>query len=335
VKLLDFGIAKLAQPVEAGLARTMTGALLGTPHYMSPEQCEGSRVVDHRSDLYALGCVLFQMIAGRRPFEGEGVGGIIGMHLHVPPPKLRARIPHLPVELDELVDRLLAKSPDDRPQTADETATALAELDELLAALPPPARGTVDTQAPTLVERDAQTMATRPPEPVQPAKPADPTRRRAFRLLAAMFGGSLVVVLALVVFRQTDRAELVAIGSASNAGGGTGSKHTDDPPHDASSTMGGTGNSANDHGGHRREPNFHKLFVDGHYKQVLDVCIKTGTLKADMNEPCAISACEVDDRVRAADWSRRLRGSVRDRVVKRCREHNIVLAPDEPRNTAE
>jgi hypothetical protein len=68
---------------------------------------------------------------------------------------------------------------------------------------------------------------------------------------------------------------------------------------------------------------------------VLDVCIKTGTLKADMNEPCAISACEVDDRVRAADWSRRLRGSVRDRVVKRCREHNIVLAPDEPRNTAE
>ncbi|MBL8622627.1 MAG: serine/threonine protein kinase [Myxococcales bacterium] len=126
VKLLDFGIAKLAAPGAA--SRTTTGAIMGTPLYMSPEQCEGARAVDHRTDLYALGCVLFEMVAGRVPFISDGVGGLIGMHLHVPPPRLRELAPDAPAELEAIVARLLAKAPDDRYQTADEVAAALARV---------------------------------------------------------------------------------------------------------------------------------------------------------------------------------------------------------------
>ena len=117
VKLLDFGIAKLTG--DGGVAHTTTGAIMGTPHYMSPEQCEGSRAVDHRADLYSLGCMLFQMITGRLPFEGDGVGGIIGMHLYVAPPALRTLAPDAPAAVEALVARLLAKDPAERPASAD------------------------------------------------------------------------------------------------------------------------------------------------------------------------------------------------------------------------
>ncbi len=137
VKLLDFGIAKLAAPGAA--SRTTTGAIMGTPLYMSPEQCEGARAVDHRTDLYALGCVLFEMVAGRVPFISDGVGGLIGMHLHVPPPRLRELAPDAPAELEAIVARLLAKTPDDRYQTADEVAAALARVAGVAITAPGPA----------------------------------------------------------------------------------------------------------------------------------------------------------------------------------------------------
>ncbi|HUQ03996.1 MAG TPA: protein kinase [Kofleriaceae bacterium] len=124
VKLLDFGIAKLA--ADGGVSRTTTGAIMGTPLYMSPEQCEGARQVDHRTDLYALGCILFEMITGRVPFVHEGVGGLIGMHLYVAPPELRSLAPEAPAEVEAIVARLLAKKPDERFQTADELSAALA-----------------------------------------------------------------------------------------------------------------------------------------------------------------------------------------------------------------
>src|SRR5690349_19619861 len=125
VKLLDFGIAKLATD-SAGVSATVTGAILGTPHYMSPEQCEGARVVDARTDLYSLGCMLFQMLTGQLPFDSPGIGGLIGMHLHVPPPLLRTRCPNASPELEAVIARLLAKSPDDRFQNAEAVATVLA-----------------------------------------------------------------------------------------------------------------------------------------------------------------------------------------------------------------
>ncbi|HVV83754.1 MAG TPA: serine/threonine-protein kinase, partial [Kofleriaceae bacterium] len=126
VKLLDFGIAKLAG--EGQVSQTSTGAIMGTPLYMSPEQCEGARLVDPRSDLYSLGCMLFQMIAGQVPFTSEGVGGLIGMHLFMPAPALRTMAPDAPPEVEALVARLLAKRPDERFQSAEELAGALGRL---------------------------------------------------------------------------------------------------------------------------------------------------------------------------------------------------------------
>jgi serine/threonine-protein kinase len=93
VVLLDFGIAKLAP--EDGGAATRTGIIMGTPDYMAPEQCMAAKLADHRADLYALGCILFHMIAGRVPFEGGGPGAIMAAHLGSPPPPLGkfARVP--------------------------------------------------------------------------------------------------------------------------------------------------------------------------------------------------------------------------------------------------
>ncbi len=128
-KLLDFGIAKLAGD---GLATTMTatGAVMGTPHYMSPEQCEGAGKVDHRTDLYALGCILFQMLTGRPPFVEEGVGQYIVAHVTKPPPAIDALAPGVPRAVAQVVSRLLAKRADDRF----ESASALVEaLDAALA----------------------------------------------------------------------------------------------------------------------------------------------------------------------------------------------------------
>src|SRR5262245_34907755 len=86
IKVLDFGIAKLASFVNSSGMLTHTGALLGTPDYMSPEQCRGAGAVDSRADIYSLGCILFEMVCGQPPFVSEGVGEIVGAHLHVPPP---------------------------------------------------------------------------------------------------------------------------------------------------------------------------------------------------------------------------------------------------------
>jgi len=112
-KILDFGIAKLTND-GGDRTRTRTGMVMGTPIYMSPEQCRGSGTVDHRSDIYSLGCVLFHLVAGRPPFDYEGVGEIISAHLREPPPAPSTFAKALPRAVDELVLRCLAKDPDAR-----------------------------------------------------------------------------------------------------------------------------------------------------------------------------------------------------------------------------
>src|SRR5262249_21629633 len=126
-KLLDFGIAKLSAD-EPGRTRTRTGVLIGTPIYMSPEQCRGKGTLDHRSDIYSLGCVLYHLITGRVPFDFEGVGEIIAAHLHEvarPPSELS---PGLPAGVDELVLRCLARAPEDRFQSMQELQAACDAL---------------------------------------------------------------------------------------------------------------------------------------------------------------------------------------------------------------
>jgi serine/threonine-protein kinase len=125
-KVLDFGIAKLAERGSA--THTRTGAVLGTPAYMSPEQCRGgSKVVDGRSDVYSLGCILYEMLCGSPPFVRDGMGDLIVAHVSEAPEPLHARVPTISVALDALVMQMLAKAPTDRPQTMEAVAGALTD----------------------------------------------------------------------------------------------------------------------------------------------------------------------------------------------------------------
>ncbi len=136
VCLLDFGVAKLVRDDGSFSAQaTASGVLVGTPAYMSPEQCKGSGQVDGRSDLYALGCVLYGMLAGRPPFLGEGGGDVIAHHIFVAPEPPSRHTTGVPPELDAVVMRLLEKEPGKRFQTARELGRALADLSDQLDSL--------------------------------------------------------------------------------------------------------------------------------------------------------------------------------------------------------
>lgn len=112
VKILDFGIAKLAR---TNVELTSASAIMGTPRYMAPEQCRGAGAVDDRADVYSLGVMLFEMVSGRLPFEGEGAGELIAQHLYKEPPALRPLAPDAPESLVILIESLLRKSAVDRP----------------------------------------------------------------------------------------------------------------------------------------------------------------------------------------------------------------------------
>ncbi|MGW2255175.1 protein kinase domain-containing protein [Kitasatospora sp. NPDC001660] len=123
-KLVDFGIAK---STDTRHDITATGILIGTPAYMAPEAFNGA--LDHRSDLYSLGCVIHEMAAGQHPFDGTGgFWRYAHQHAHDTPPRLRTLRPEVPLELEDLVVRLLAKAPDHRPATAQETARELRAI---------------------------------------------------------------------------------------------------------------------------------------------------------------------------------------------------------------
>jgi serine/threonine-protein kinase len=130
VKILDFGIAKLAGESALGAgSNTRTGSVLGTPVYMSPEQCRGLSTVDHRADIYALGCIMFEMVTGRHVFVKEAPGDLLVAHIHEVAPRASSFTPGIPAPLDDLIARMLAKDPGDRPLSM---AAVVAELEELL-----------------------------------------------------------------------------------------------------------------------------------------------------------------------------------------------------------
>jgi len=125
VKVLDFGVAKLLESDGAAGPATTVGRILGTPEYMSPEQCSGARV-DHRCDVYSLGCMLFEMIVGAPPFMSSRVRDVLASHKFRSPPSLAALIADTPLWLDGLVAGMLAKEPARRPQAMAEVAAILA-----------------------------------------------------------------------------------------------------------------------------------------------------------------------------------------------------------------
>src|SRR2546426_718945 len=121
----DFGIAR-AITVAAGGKLTETGIAIGTPGYMSPEQAMGSERVDGRSDLYALACVLYEMLAGEPPFTGPSAESVARQHVAAPAPHVSVMRPAIPPAIEEAIVRALAKTPADRFATAAEFVEALA-----------------------------------------------------------------------------------------------------------------------------------------------------------------------------------------------------------------
>jgi putative nucleotidyltransferase with HDIG domain len=166
VKVLDFGIAKLAAGASPGLGdeRTRPGLILGTPTYMSPEQCAGDRDVDHRSDQYSLALVLYEMLTGAPPFTGS-VGEVLASHAREIPVPARERDAAIPEGVSRALARALAKAPDRRFSTVKELVAALSA---------PPSE--------------------RPPSPT-PAEPASEARRAVERRQSAAVGHELAGIL--------------------------------------------------------------------------------------------------------------------------------------------
>jgi hypothetical protein len=157
ITLVDFGIA-VCKPGSADATRLTSDGLIGTPHYMSPEQAQGEQV-DARADLYALGCILFELLTATTPFEGSGFEVLLA-HMGRPIPSPSERNPAVPAIVDELLARLMAKRPDDRAPTAD---VVVAMIDEALAHLERSSSGAATTpRLPRAKRRTAATVKDRP-----------------------------------------------------------------------------------------------------------------------------------------------------------------------------
>jgi eukaryotic-like serine/threonine-protein kinase len=122
VKLLDFGVARL---IHEAVQLTAKGTVVGTPAYMAPEQAKGQTRLDTRADVFSLGCVLFECLTGRPPFEGVDAMVVLTKILLQKSPRLRTIRPDLPEALERLVDRMLAKHPDERPRDATEVESEI------------------------------------------------------------------------------------------------------------------------------------------------------------------------------------------------------------------
>ncbi len=173
VKVLDLGLARLnavPSPECAESVLTETGAVMGTPDYIAPEQVEQSNAVDVRADVYSLGCTLYHLLAGAPPFAGFSMGKKLACHLATEPPRLENVRPDVPAALGAVVRKMMAKRPEDRYQVPGEVAQALAALPEApprgvgAALVPPPAvpQAPIATLAP---QETAVSLARLAPEP--------------------------------------------------------------------------------------------------------------------------------------------------------------------------
>lgn len=160
LKILDFGIAKLRPELGGQSDATRTGALLGTPQYMSPEQALG-QPVDTRADLYSLGVVLFEGATGHRPFQADSLFELLKQHIEATPPRPASLRPELPPAFEQVIWRAMAKDKGHRFQSAAEMAQALSAVLPLLpdagmSAPPPPRSAPVPLQlAPTAAQTNA------------------------------------------------------------------------------------------------------------------------------------------------------------------------------------
>ena len=269
VKILDFGIAKVKDP-EDGEALTRTGAMLGTACYMAPEQIAGDREADHRMDIYACGIILYQMLAGRVPFDSTSVHTVIYKIMNEDPPPLSEFRSDLPAELEQMVRRAIERNRDHRYQTVADFANALTPYgsgrvvfgrgSQVPAA--PAAVGMAPTKASASIPAPEPTPQPEPPRPAHSTKaapPAAPPRR------ASTVGIVLLIVIPLLLLG------VIAFGVMAVVGGwafyaqderGTDVKPT---PRDASTT----------------QPDVKKIEIVRTYKVRVDTVPTGGTISID------------------------------------------------------
>jgi peptide/nickel transport system substrate-binding protein len=203
--LSDFGIVKLAESSENF---TQTGNTLGTPAYMSPEQVDSLPDIDGRSDIYSLGVVLYEMLAGQRPFEHDSNARLMLMHLTEPIPDIAAARPDLPPGLQAVMDKAMAKERTERYATAKEMIAALQQLARapVRPAVPPPPARPAETEAeaaPEAAAADQPVTPTPRQDPIVPAQQA-PAKSSSFPkwilLVGGLFAAAIFVVFAGVIF---------------------------------------------------------------------------------------------------------------------------------------
>lgn len=191
--LMDFGVAKML----GGKQHTATGAVIGTPQYISPEQVKGERP-DARSDIYSLGIMLFEMLTGRCPFDADSAITLMMMHINEPVPDIRGLVDEVPAELSAIVECALAKKPEGRYQTAAEMAETLRSVYSKLGA---PATG-VFTAGPVTSSVAVTSEATPTRATLAPAVKPDTRVKSAaggFPFVPVLVGAGVLLLVGLIV----------------------------------------------------------------------------------------------------------------------------------------
>jgi serine/threonine-protein kinase len=220
VKLVDFGISKILssssqnQSPGGALSLTKTGVAVGTPQYMSPEQVQGKKELDGRSDLYSLGVMLYRCFSGQLPFNAEEIAPLLMQILVDVPRSLREAVPELDRELVTLVTRAMARRPEDRFQTAGEFLTALVAWEQTHAA---------DLDAPlvpvgmTAVTRTGQHGTAASWSRVTEASTPSGSRIRTLALTVSLLVAGVVGVLVAVKLWTTPRAPAGLVSTSATA----------------------------------------------------------------------------------------------------------------------
>jgi serine/threonine-protein kinase len=205
VKVLDFGLAKViegtANQAMSVAALTQADLVFGTPDYMAPEQAMG-QALDPRTDIYALGATLFEMLTGRPPFVGQPMQ-VLADHVRTVPPTLRSLVPGLDdPEVERLVARCLAKSPEARPSSALELAAMIAAIEGRLAPIGGRGQASVET---------VELPAVRPPAPPSTWLPVEDEPARPNRAPRIVFAVTLAAAAIVVIIALSSRREAAPV----------------------------------------------------------------------------------------------------------------------------
>jgi serine/threonine-protein kinase len=233
VRILDFGLARLRGAV--GRDATQSNVVVGTPNYMAPEQTVGGGLIDARTDIYAAGVVLFEMVCGERPFQADDTLALLGMHRAAPIPRLTDRMAEsvvLPGGLQDMIDQAMAKSPSDRYQSAIEFTEAIDAVASGSAAKSPVIRRGTEARkaaghAPTLLDVSDEA------ELIEPPRITRRVRRRggffgSLILLAILVGGVGAAVL-WIRGRSSGKPVIASSGRVDRPAGGGDDQPTPEP----------------------------------------------------------------------------------------------------------